>query len=94
MKILITKINQYGSDVVVALVDSAFSQEGAGDTLMQRIAPHYPGRPVMLVSLEENGYRAHAHFQTHMILMALQREQLRFEEVDLDQPLPEEELPF
>lgn len=94
MLVSITKIRQHGSDVIVALVEPAFSVVGVGDDLINRIAPHYPDRPVMLVSLEENGYRAYAHFQTHMTLMALQREQLSFVEVDIDQPLPEEELPF
>lgn len=94
MRIRITKIEQYGSDVVVALVDSLLTVAGAGDDLISRIEPHFRGRPIMLVSLEENGYRAYAHFQTHMILMELQRRQLVFVDIDLDQPMPEEELSF
>ena len=47
----------------------------------------------MLVSIEENGYRAWADFQTHKLLVLVQNKKLNFEEVDTDFP-PEEELPF
>jgi hypothetical protein len=47
----------------------------------------------MLVSVEENGFRAWAPFQTHEILALVQTKKLNFQEVDTDFP-PEKELPF
>jgi hypothetical protein len=55
--------------------------------------PFYPALAIMLVSVEKNGFRAWADFQTHEILALVQTKKLHFTEVDTDAP-PEEELPF
>ncbi len=83
-----------GSPLLVALVESAFTLPAAGDALMKRIQPHLPTMPIMLVSIEANGFRAHAAFRTGEILALLQLEQLAFTELDLDKPLPEAAAPF
>ena len=48
----------------------------------------------MLVSIEDNGMRAYAPFETHVLLALIQLENLRLESMDLGQPIPEVELPF
>ena len=92
IRIAITIVN--GSPVLVALVDSAFTLPAACDALMARIQPHHPTMPILLVSIEDNGFRAHAAFRTGEILALLQLEQLAFTDLDLDKPLPEKQLPF
>ncbi len=92
MKLATTTIN--GSPILIALVDSVQLAPAAGDALMARIQPHFPTLPIMLVSVEDNGFRAHAAFRTGEILALLQLEQLAFVDLDLDAPLPEQELPF
>jgi hypothetical protein len=51
---------------------------------------------MMLVSIEPNGYRAYAPFETHRLLALMQLEQLTLQPVDLSLPPPEkyEALPF
>lgn len=82
-----------GSPLLVALVDSDFTRPAAGDALMARIQPHFPTMPIMLVSIEASGFRAHAAFQTGALLALLQLEQLTFSSLDIDKP-PEKKLPF
>lgn len=47
----------------------------------------------MLVSVEDNGYRAYASFQTHVLLMHAQLQYLDFFEVDLNAEPPSPLLP-
>jgi hypothetical protein len=77
----------------VALVDSEFTLNETGRPLLRRLSPFYPALAIMLVSVEKNGFRAWADFQTHEILALVQTKKLHFTEVDTDAP-PEEELPF
>jgi hypothetical protein len=84
----------YGPSIVVALVDSHFTVSGAGDQLLDRLAKHFPRDPIMLVSVEQNGFRAYATFQTGVLLALLQLELLSLEELDLDQPPIEAEAPL
>lgn len=78
---------------MVALVESEYTLQEAGRPLVRLLLPFYPTIAVMLVSIEENGFRAWADFQTHEILAMVQTKKLEFEEVDTDSP-PNEELPF
>lgn len=48
----------------------------------------------MLVSVEDNGFKAYATFQTAALLALLQLNQLALVDLDLDTPPPEPELPF
>jgi hypothetical protein len=50
--------------------------------------------PIMLVSIEDNGPRAYATFETHMLLALIQLENLFMTVLDLDALPPEEALPF
>ncbi len=83
-----------GAELLVALVDSSSICPSVGDSLLKRIQPHYPTLPIMLVSIEDNGFKAYAAFQTGEILALLQLEELAFRDLDVDQPLPDQELPF
>lgn len=96
MKIRVAEIEPYGAVIVVAVVDSSHTLPGTGDVLLERLRPYFPTHPIMLVSVEPNGFRAHAPFQTHRLLALLQLEFLDLKELDLNTPPPEkdEELPF
>jgi hypothetical protein len=95
-KLQAAEINPYGAPIMVVIVDSALTVSPAGDQLLKRIQPYFPTHPIMLASIEQNGYRAHAPFQTHRLLALIQLEQLRFREIDLSIPPPDndEPLPF
>lgn len=82
--------------VLAVLVDSAFTLPGPGDKLLREILPHFPALPTMLVSIEDNGFRAYAHFQTHTLLAYLQIPLIHWEDLDLSVPLQPsiDELPF
>ena len=96
MKFQVTTFAPHGSPIVVAIVDSALTVKGAAEPVLKKIAAHYPTHPIMLVSIEPNGFRAYAPFQTGQLLALLQLESLRFTEIDLALPAPErdESLPF
>lgn len=94
MKVKVTKFSPYGGTIAVAVVDSEFTAtRAAGEAMMARIQPYFRTIGVMLVSIEENGYRAFAPFQSAKVLALLQLEMLKFEEIDLDVPPSVEEPP-
>jgi len=74
-------------------VESEHTLNGTGDLLLRRLLPFYPTLPIMLVSVEKNGFRAWADFQTHEILALVQTKKLDFIIVDTDFP-PQKEIPF
>lgn len=81
--------------MAVALVPSEFTVQAAGELLIQRIQKYYPCQAVMLVSVEKNGFRSFAYFQTHEFLALLQLDILVFNHIDLAvPPVDESELPF
>ncbi|MFC5509691.1 hypothetical protein ACFPOU_00955 [Massilia jejuensis] len=94
MKIQVTQFAPHGAPIVVAIVESGLTVEGAAEPVLQKVAQHFPARPVMLVSVEPNGFRAFAPFQTGELLALLQLETLEFQEIDIalpavnDLPLP------
>lgn len=96
MKVLAAEIEPYGSPIMVTIVDSLYTSPAAGDALLKRLRPYFPIHPIMLVSVEHNGYRAHAPFETHRLLALIQLELLTLHEVDLSIPPAEkdEPLPF
>ena len=96
MKIQVAEIEPYGSVIVVAIVESAYTAAEKWCEMLRRLQPYFRFHPIMLVSLETNGFRARAHFQTHLLLALIQLEVLSLREVDLAQ-LPaysDESLPF
>ena len=96
MKVQVTEFAPHGSPIVVAIVDSPHTLDGAAEAVWRQVAAHFPTRPVMLVSVEPNGFRAYAPFQTGELLALLQLESLRLREIDVSAPPPEkdEPLPF
>ena len=62
--------------------------------MIARISRFRPTHPIMLVSIENNGPRAYATFDTHVLLALVQLENIRLEPLDLDRPPEEPELPF
>lgn len=93
-KISVAEIDPYGAPIALALVPSEYTRPGRGDDLLKKIQPHLPTHPIMLVSVEEKGFRAYALFQTHLLLMLAQLEYLNFVEVDLAAEPPGAPVPF
>jgi hypothetical protein len=67
-----------------------------GDALLARLQPWFPALPVLLVSTQPHGLRAHAAFQAQPLVEGADLGALETVEIDLDQPpgLPDEPLPF
>lgn len=96
MKIQVAEVTPYGSPVLVAIVPSECTNPSSGAGMLRQIQPYFPTHPIMLVSVEGNGFRAYATFETHMLLALIQLENLDVIELDLSVPPSdtEEELPF
>lgn len=95
MRVKVGQWTPYSTTIAVALVDSEFTVQSAGQLLIKRIEKYYPSQAVMLVSVEDNGFRAYAYFQTHEFLALMQLDVIAFEEIDLSvPPAHESELPF
>lgn len=76
----------FGSEIVLVLVESRFTRKADGDAMLKRLAPYFPRHPIMLVSIEANGFRAHSTFQTSTLLALLQLENITFREIDIGRP--------
>ena len=94
MRIQVTQFAPHGSPIVVAIVDSRFIVKGAAEPVLKKVAEYFPAQPVMLVSIEPNGFRAYAPFQTGELLALLQLETLAFEEIDISLAAPERDAPL
>jgi hypothetical protein len=94
MQVSVAEVTSYGATVLVAIVPSKFTNPEGGPGLIDMIQRQRPTVPIMLVSIEDNGMRAYAPFETHVLLALIQLENLRLESMDLGQPIPEVELPF
>ncbi|MFC5480452.1 hypothetical protein [Massilia suwonensis] len=96
MLIQVTEFAPHGSPIAVAIVDTAYTVKGAAEPVLKKVAEYFPALPVMLVSIEANGFRAYAPFQTGELLALLQLEQLHFQEIDISLPAPgkDDPLPF
>jgi hypothetical protein len=96
MKVQVTEFAPHGSAIVVAIVESRYTLDENAAPVLRQVAAHFPGRPVMLVSIEPHGFRAWAPFQTGQLLALLQLEALELREIDLSVGPPEkdEPLPF
>jgi hypothetical protein len=96
MRVRVTQFAPHGSPIVVAIVDSGMTVKGAAEPVLKKVAEHFPFQPVMLVSVEPNGFRAFAPFQTGELLALLQLETLAFQEIDISLPAPGKDgpLPF
>ncbi len=96
MKIQVAEVTPYGSPILIAVVEAKFIDAEHGNALILRIQPHFPLHPIMLVAVHEKGFKAHAHFQTHLLLALIQLEYLDLSELDLnaEPPATDDELPF
>lgn len=95
MRVKVAQWTPYGTAMAVALVASEFTAQSAGQVLIQRIEKYYPGQAVMLISVEHNGFRAFAYFQTHEFLALIQLDVLAFDEIDMSvPPVDNSGLPF
>lgn len=85
----------YGADIIVVLVDSLDTVAGTGDSMLMRLTPFFPTMPIMLISVEDNGFRAYATFQTGVYLALLQLDLIVFHDLNLNTRPPDTSaLPF
>lgn len=94
MKIYTAIVSICGYRIVLAFPDSDLVCPGPGDALIARIMPHFPGRPIMLVTFDD-GERAYAPFDFAPIFKALNLDDIFLAEITLDDVAEiEDELPF
>ena len=70
--------------LAIVLVDSADTLPERGSALLARLQPYFPALPIMLISIEDNGFRAFAAFQTSELLALVQLEHVVFADVGID----------
>lgn len=84
-----------GIRLAIALPHPSYVRPGVGDVLLERIAPHFPTLPVMLVSDKASNARAYATFETDALLAELDLSTVELDEIDLDTPpMVQDEPPF
>lgn len=79
-------VNVGNARLAIVLVDSADTLPERGAALLVRLQPYFPALPIMLVSVEDNGFRAFATFQTSELLALVQLQHVAFVDVDIDAP--------
>lgn len=96
MLVQVAEVTPFGAPVLIAVVPSGYTEPSNGPNMLRRLQPYYRHHPIMLVSVEQNGFRAYATFETHMLLALIQLEFLDLTDLDLSVPAPEQddELPF
>ena len=95
LKVEVALVELKGVRLILAFPDDSYVRPGAGDRLIEQLAPHLPPLGIMLVS-EGTYLRAYAHFETHAFLEPLRQVEPNRFEVDLSAELDDEdeELPF
>jgi hypothetical protein len=96
MKIPVAVTVLKGVRVAVAFPPPAWVVPGMGDALLARLQPWFPALPVLLVSKQPHGLRAHAAFQAQALVEGEDLDGLQGIEIDLAEapPLPDEPPPF
>lgn len=97
MKVRVALTVLKGVRVAVAFPPPAWVVPGMGDALLARLQPWFPALPVLLVSSQAHGVRAHAAFQAQALVEGADLDALETVEIDLDLPppaAPQEEPPF
>ena len=96
MKLEVALAELKGVRVALAFPPPAWVAPGVGDVLLERLRPHFPTLPVMLVSVQKHGVRAHATFQAQALVDGVDLTQLPRTVIDLDVPAtpPDEPPPF
>jgi hypothetical protein len=88
MKIAVAVTVLKGVRVAVAFPPPAWVVPGMGDALLARLQPWFPALPVLLVSNQQHGVRAHAAFQALALVEGADLADLPRIEIDLDAPPP------
>ncbi len=88
MKVAVAVTVLNGVRVAVAFPPPAWVVPGMGDALLARLQPWFPALPVLLVSNQPHGLRAHAAFQAQALVEGAALDGLARVEIDLDQPPP------
>jgi hypothetical protein len=84
-----------GVRLALAFVAPSFLETGAGDALLARLTPYFPGLPIMLMSTVAGDARAYATFNTSLLIAELDLTGVALCDLDLDTPAPETRtLPF
>jgi hypothetical protein len=96
MKLEVAVAELKGVRVALAFAPPAWVAPGAGDVLLERLRPHFPTLPVMLVAVHGHGVRAHAAFQAQALVAGEDLAHLPRTVIDLDAPpsRPDEPAPF
>jgi hypothetical protein len=68
MKLEVALAELKGVRVALAFAPPAWVAPGVGDVLLERLRPHFPTLPVMLVAVQKHGVRAHAAFQAQALV--------------------------
>jgi hypothetical protein len=94
MKLEVALAELKGVRVALAFPPPAWVAPGVGDVLLERLRPHFPTLPVMLVSIQRHGVRAHAAFQAPGLVEGADLAHLPRTLIDLDvPPAPADEPP-
>lgn len=94
MKLEVALAELKGVRVALAFPPPAWVAPGVGDVLLERLRPHFPTLPVMLVSVQRHGVRAHAAFQAQALVDGADLAHLPRTVIDLDvPPAPADEPP-
>lgn len=95
MKLRAGIVSARGVRLGLAFVPSHLVLAGAGDVLLARLSPYFPGLPVMLVSSSATERRAYASFDSAPLLADIDLANVATHEIDLDVAPPDtRELPF
>ncbi|KQV48994.1 hypothetical protein [Massilia sp. Root335] len=86
MKLEVALAELKGVRVALAFPPPAWVAPGVGDVLLERLRPHFPTLPVMLVSVQRHGVRAHAAFQAQALVDGADLAHLPRTLIDLDVP--------
>jgi hypothetical protein len=94
MKLEVALAELKGVRVALAFPPPAWVAPGVGDVLLERLRPHFPTLPVMLVSIQRHGVRANAAFQAQALVDGADLAHLPRTLIDLDvPPAPADEPP-
>lgn len=96
MKLEVALAELKGVRVALAFPPPAWVAPGVGDVLLERLRPYFPTLPILLVSVQRHGVRAHAAFQAQALVDGADLTQLQRTTIDLDVPPapPDEPAPF
>ena len=96
MKLEVAIAELKGVRVALAFPPPAWVAPGVGDVLLERLRPYFPTLPILLVSVQKHGVRAHAAFQAQALVDGADLARLPRTTIDLDVPpaLPDDPPPF